>query len=530
VSPATYFPVGRDPQYWTALDLSGLQMLLLTHDGLVGYRRIGGPDGSTIVADLADRVPTPSDGGRTYTFHLRPGIRFSDGTLLKASDVAHSLERAVVGSIATAGSPGGLVIVGADACTATACDLSSGITTDDEAGSVIIRLVEPNPLFLDELASFAAFIVPGDTPLDQATVPLVGTGPYKVDVARGVDDASPEVRLVRNPFFTEWSRDAQPRGYPDVIDWTIAEGDDPSAPVTDGRADVIVGPLSPDTVEALARTRPVQLDIAPSQRVLYEYMNVATPPFDDPNARLAVEYAVDRAHLSQLFNGSSKSVTCQIIPPFSPGYEPYCPFTAGSTTSGAWLAPDLEKARALMAKSHARGVPVTVWALDDPGFRDVASYLADVLDALGMPATVHLERGDTYFEKIFDPKSTIQLSAVWFLTPSPASQLAFIGSVTCPDFPGPYAQPNPGRFCDPAIDAKVEAGVALETAIATGGDPEGDLRARANQWWAALDRQVTDQAPAITSLLDDVTYVGERVGNVQHHPIWQLVLDQLWVR
>jgi peptide/nickel transport system substrate-binding protein len=531
VSPASYFPDGRDPQYWTSLDWSGLQMLLLTHDGLVGYKRIGGPDGSTIVPDLAERVPTPSDGGRTYTFHLRPGIRFSDGTVLAASDVRHSLERAVMGQIAVAGSPGGLIsIVGADACTETGCDLSSGITTDDEAGSVIIHLADPDPIFLDELAFVSAFIVPGDTPFDQATVPLIGTGPYMVDVAKGVDDPSPEVRLVRNPFFTEWSRDAQPTGHPDVIEWTVAPGDDPSAPVTNGQADLVVGPLSADTVKLLARTHPVQLDVAPSQRVLFEYLNVATPPFDDPNVRLALEYGVDRSHLSELFNGSSKSVTCQIMPPFSPGYEPYCPFTAGATASGTWLAPDLEKARGLMAKSHARGVPVTVWALDDPGFRAVASYLADVLDALGMPATVHLEGGGTYFEKIFDPKSTIQISGLWYLSPSPASQLAFIGSVTCPDFPSPYAQPNPGRFCDPAIDARVEAGVALETTLATGGDPEGDLRARTNQSWAALDRQVTDEAPAITSLLDDVTYVGERVGNVQHHPVWQLVLDQLWVR
>ncbi|HYZ20088.1 MAG TPA: BTAD domain-containing putative transcriptional regulator [Gaiellaceae bacterium] len=73
------------PELWTTL--------ALTNDGLVGWRRVGGQAGTEMVPDLAVSLPTVSDDGRTYTFQLRRGVRYSNGQLLKASDVRYSLER-----------------------------------------------------------------------------------------------------------------------------------------------------------------------------------------------------------------------------------------------------------------------------------------------------------------------------------------------------------------------------------------------------------------------------------------------------
>lgn len=55
------------------------QMLSMTNDGLVGYRRVTGLAGDELVPDLATALPVPSDGGKTYTFRLRPGLRYSTG-------------------------------------------------------------------------------------------------------------------------------------------------------------------------------------------------------------------------------------------------------------------------------------------------------------------------------------------------------------------------------------------------------------------------------------------------------------------
>ena len=61
-------------------------LLIDSHDGLVGFKRAGGTAGTELVPDLATEIPEPTDGGKTYTFQLRDGIKYSDGTPLKASD------------------------------------------------------------------------------------------------------------------------------------------------------------------------------------------------------------------------------------------------------------------------------------------------------------------------------------------------------------------------------------------------------------------------------------------------------------
>ena len=80
---------------------------------------------------------------------------------------------------------------------------------------------------------------------------------------------------------------------------------------------------------------------------------------------------------------------------------------------------------------------------------------------------------------------------------------------------------NFSGFCDPAIDAKVERGGRLQVT-----DP-----ARANELFAQVDHELVDHAPYVF-LVNTVAvdFVSARVGNVQHHPQWRLLLDQLWVR
>ena len=68
-------------------------MFSITNDGLVAYRHVGGPAGGTVVPDLATALPVPADNGTTYTFRLRPGIRYSSGALIRPEDFRHALER-----------------------------------------------------------------------------------------------------------------------------------------------------------------------------------------------------------------------------------------------------------------------------------------------------------------------------------------------------------------------------------------------------------------------------------------------------
>ncbi len=219
-------------------------MLSLAYDGLIAYRRVAGAGGSTLVADLAASVPQPTDGGHTYTFQLRRGLRFSDGRPVRPEDFRASIQRAVrlAGQVA----PLYAGIVGADACRPRRCDLTQGIETDAAARTITIHLRRPDPEFEHKLAIPLAYVLPARAP---ATIirgrPPPGTGPYRITAfapARGA-------RLVRNPRFRSWSTEARPDGFPDAI--TVTPSKDAAAQVAavqHGRADAIVA-AGPSTVQ-----------------------------------------------------------------------------------------------------------------------------------------------------------------------------------------------------------------------------------------------------------------------------------------
>src|SRR6478735_5626842 len=130
------------------------QLLIFSHDGLVAFKRVGGTEGTKLVPDLATSIPKPTDGGRTYTFTIREGIKFSNGKELKPSDVKYTFVRLFkIGQSPNAGSWYN-VIVGGDACVKTpkSCNLDKGIVVNDANGTVTFNLTRGDPEFLDKIA------------------------------------------------------------------------------------------------------------------------------------------------------------------------------------------------------------------------------------------------------------------------------------------------------------------------------------------------------------------------------------------
>ena len=106
--------------------------------------------GRRLVPDLAQSLPEPSPDGKTYTFHLRQGISYSNGEPLRPEDFRRAIERVFTNLDANGDPSPGVAymsgIVGADACTpGHPCNLSKGIETDDGAGTVTFHLTEPAP-------------------------------------------------------------------------------------------------------------------------------------------------------------------------------------------------------------------------------------------------------------------------------------------------------------------------------------------------------------------------------------------------
>ncbi|MGH2407458.1 MAG: ABC transporter substrate-binding protein [Candidatus Limnocylindrales bacterium] len=516
VSSAGALPTDPDPSY---VGIDSLAPLLpLTNDALVGYKQVGGSDGLTLVPDLATNLPDPTENGLTYTFQLRPGITYSTGQPVRATDVLHSFERWTLGA---AGPFSVADLVGGDACDGkSACDLSRGIVVDDAAGTVTFHLVRADPAFFETLG---VWIVPAGTPMAQSTSPLPATGPYMFETF-----SSTEVRLVRNPHFAVWSPDAQPAGFPDIIDWTpVADGTDPSTLVEAGQADWVADQLSPARVVDIQRRLTDQLHVGPSESTWLELMNTSVAPFNDPRVRQAVNYATDRQAVLQAWGGPLEGrITCQLAPPDYGGYSPYCPYTVLPDGNGTWRGPDMAKALDLIRQAGVAGQKVTVYGLAGPGYRDVTQYFATLLGQLGFDATATTMQLDDYFS-FLDAQAGVQMAGYWVKTGRSSVGELVDGGFTCPDDQAiPYQfGAGPPQFCDRTIDAQATKAAELEASR----DPAA--RQSANMIWAGVDRAIVDAAPAVFPFYPtQITFVSSRVGNIQLHPFWQILLDQMWVQ
>ena len=148
--------------------------------------------------------------------------------------------------------------------------------------------------------------------------------------------------------------------------------------------------LAPRIFKRDAETRfASQLFVTPAPATDELVLNTRVAPFTDVRVRRALNYAVDRAKVAGLL-GQYNHPSCQALPPYLPGYRPYCPYTLDPNPAGVWHAPNLAEAERLIAASHTRGTPITIWNLGASTSDEstVESYLVSLLDQLGYPTTV----------------------------------------------------------------------------------------------------------------------------------------------
>jgi YVTN family beta-propeller protein len=514
-----------------AFDNVSWSAITLTNDGLVGFKRVGGNDGTRLVPDLATTIPTPTDGGRTYTFQVRRGVHYSNGALVRPADFRRGVERSVATYASTGLGSAFLFssIVGYDRCLKAPehCDLARGIVADPSSSTVTFHLATADSDFLYRLALPAGDAVPAKTPL--SSPPLPATGPYMIasfDAARGL-------RLVRNPHFREWYAAAQPSGYPDEIVWRFNVA--PSAQrrgVENRRADVASdagfadeGFFPPVALLTALQTRYAsQLHLDQEIQTYYVFLNTRIPPFDNLKARQAVNYAVDRNRMVDLRGGPDhERPTCQVLPPNFNGYQRYCPYTTNQRPDGSYTGPDLAKARRLMAESGTRGQEVTVGGIDGIFEPHGGDYFVSVLRSLGYRARFkNYKDADTYYGTAGDSRSKLQAGIGAWQEDYPSVGGFLPPLLTCKSFvPRSRDNLNLAEFCNRHVDAEIARARALEVP-----DPGA-----ASRIWRRVDHDVVRLAPWVFLQNElQTTLVSRRVGNYQYNPQWGPLLDQLWVR
>jgi peptide/nickel transport system substrate-binding protein len=499
-------------QYW--------QLYQSMYDGLLAFRKTGGQQSFTVVPDLAAAMPKVSNGGKTYTFTLRKGIRFSTGKPVTTDDVVASFERIFKVSSPTAGTfYNG--IVGADACIRkpAGCTLPKGVVGDASAGTVTVNLTAPDPEFPYKLAVPHASVLPKDSPVkDAGTTPLPSTGPYKA----ASYDPNRQLRLVRNTYFKEWSQDAEPQGYPDEIDYAFGQTvESEVTAVENGQADWMYDPPPADRLNEIGTKYASQAHVNPLTAFWYLTLNANLAPFDNKLARQAVNWAVDRAAVVRLYGGKNLAQpACTILPAGFPGHVDSCDYTKGGGKT--WSAADLAKAKELVKKSGTAGQKVGIVVTDDEVNKSIGEYLQSLLNQIGYQATLKPLSGNIQFTYIQNTKNKVQVALTSWYQDYPAASDFLNVLLSCASYhPGSDSSINISGFCDKGVDASMrDALKAEETSMDT-----------ANTKWGAIDQRIMAQSPVVPLINPKIIdFTSKRVGNYRFSKQFYMLVGQLWVK
>ena len=511
------FGVADPAQNYT---LEQWQLLIDTHDGLTAFAKVNGVAGNKIVPDLATSIPQPTNGGKTYVFHIRRGIKFSNGQTLKPTDFVKTFERQFTVPGPTSFYSG---IVGANKCSTKGCSLSKGVVANNSAYTLTINLTAPDPELMDQLAVPFAFAVPASTSpkLTGNNVPP-GTGPY---MWKSYNPNS-EAVLVRNPFFHVWNAQAQPAGYPNkIVEKYGLQVSDEVTQVLNGQAnEVYDGDNIPsDQLSTLNSPKYAgQVHVNTLTADYYFALNTRRPPFNNLQARQAINYAANRTAYVKIQGGPSLAVpTCQILPPNFPSYTPYCPYTAGSSHV-KWTAPDLAKAKQLVKQSGTAGTKVIVDSTSDQVGKALASQMVSDLNSIGYQASTQLLSGSIQYPFIQNSSNSGKWNVAyssWYQDYPAASDFLNVllgcGSI----HPNSDASPNIAAFCDKTIQSQINQ---AEVDGATNPSEAAKL-------WTQVDHEDTNAAPWVDLYNPkQIDVLSSNAHGYMWNPEWNILIDRLW--
>jgi peptide/nickel transport system substrate-binding protein len=320
---------------------------------LVTYKHIAGPDGNILHPDLATEVPQPADGGLTYTFKLKPNVKFAPplDRAITSQDIAYAFQRINTASLAAQyGFYYAGVIDGMDGKAKSAATKISGIETPDDQ-TITFRLTEPTGDFLYRLAMPATGAIPEEvakchTKAGDYGRYLISSGPYMIQGSDQLDisscdaqkpisgfDPSKNLYMVRNPNYDQ-ATDTTRTNYVDGIKVDVNTNlDDIFNKVEQGALDTSFTDDAPPTLLQRYATDATKRNLIHSgngDRTWYITMNWATPPFDDLNVRKAVNQVMDKQGMLQAWGGTvAGEIATHIMPPIvvadklKADYNPY---------------------------------------------------------------------------------------------------------------------------------------------------------------------------------------------------------------
>jgi oligopeptide transport system substrate-binding protein len=439
---------GYDVASWSATNA--------VYSALVDY-----DTGLTLKPDLA-KTWTVSPDQKTYTFHLRPGVTFSDGSPLTSADVVYSLQREIAPATA---SPGAYLfndIVGATEFASGKSKTVSGLTTPD-ASTVVIQLQNPEPYFIKILAMpYARVMSPAQVAKYGQSIsqhPL-GSGPFMLQ------SWVPGQKLVltRNPHYFEPGKP-----YLNTVEVDLNVNDQTRV-LEFERGDLSITDIPAAAYTQLALDPKYNKYMVTNQDATTYFLGMKSnaKPFNNVQVRQALNYAVDKKHLVQLLNGRA-TVANGFVPPSLPGYDP--------KAKGYPYDPAKAK-KMLAAAGYPNGFSSEIWTQnDDQSVRTVQS-LASELAAVGVKVKVRAMNTSTFYAGVGKADQAPMFFTYW-LQDYPDAYDFFSNVLRKANWGGS----NMSYYYNPTVEAGIDK-LAYNTT-----DRPAEI--------AALDKTVTADAPFI---------------------------------
>ncbi|MFE6934570.1 ABC transporter substrate-binding protein [Streptomyces sp. NPDC057699] len=454
---------------------------------LTTRNRENGAAGAEVVPDLATDLGTPSKNATVWTYTLKDGLKYEDGTAITSADIKYGIERSFAAEL-SGGAPylRDWLIGGADyqGPYKDKKGLASIEVPDDK--TIVFHLNKPEGEFPFLATQTQTTPVPKakDTGTKYEEHP-VSSGPYKV-----VTNENDGERLVleRNEHWSA-ETDEERKAYPDKIDvrsgldsavinqrLSASQGVDAAAVTTDTN-------LGPAELAKVSGDKKLAARVGTGHFGYTNYIafNPKVKPFDNPKVRQAISYAVDRSSVINAAGGSSlaEPATTYLPNQKSFGYTPYDHFPAGETGNAA-------KAKELLKEAgYPKGLKVTLTHSNDKDFEtspEIATALQAALKKAGITVELKGLESNDYSDTIHSASK------------EPGFFLAHWGA----DWPsgGPFLAPifdgrqivkdganfNTGFLNDASVNKEIDEINKLT-----------DLDAAATRW-GALDKKIGEQA------------------------------------
>jgi len=359
---------------------------------LTMFKPAPGKASAELVPDLAETLGVASDGGKTWTYKIRKGVKFEDGTVVKAADVKY----AVLRSTDKATFPNGPAYFEAmlnmpkgykGPYKSKGMNTDSAITTPDDS-TIVFHLIAPFAGF-DYLAQ-----LPQTIPVPEAKDTgakykehVISSGPYMFKTYA----ADKSYTLVRNPNWdqaTDPNRKALPDGYDVQLN---VNAEDIDNRLISGDLDVAIagtGLTAASQSKVLSDpTLKARTDNPTLSRLWYTSINPTVKPFDNIDCRKAIEYAMDRTSYQTAYGGafSGGEIATTIMPPMIPGYQKYDLYPAGADNKG-----DVAKAKESLAKcGQPNGFATNIaYRNERPKEKATAEAFQQALERVGIKLTL----------------------------------------------------------------------------------------------------------------------------------------------